>query len=105
MKAVGSLIVLMSLYASAPVRAAEIEGLAREGARIARESCAPCHALDERSKPGAGPGFREIARMPSTTGVAIKVFLKTPHANMPNIMLTEAEIDAIAAYILDLRNK
>jgi hypothetical protein len=31
------------------------------------------------------------------------VFLKTPHANMPNIMLTEREIDALALYILSLR--
>ena len=41
--------------------------------------------------------------MPSTTSVALKVFLKTPHATMPNIILSEAEIDALAAYILSLR--
>lgn len=85
--------------------AAEQAGLVEEGRRIAREACADCHLVEGAGKsPVAGaPAFGAVAGMPSTTSVAIKVFLKTPHANMPDIILKETEIDALAAYILSLR--
>lgn len=86
-------------------RAAEQSGLAEEGRRIAREACADCHLVEGAGKSpvAEAPAFRAVAGMPSTTSVAIKVFLKTPHANMPDIILRETEIDALAAYILSLR--
>ncbi len=90
--------------ASAPAWAVEQAGLVEEGRRIARNSCAQCHLVEGAGKPTSeAPAFEAVARMPSTTSVALKVFLKTPHATMPNIILSEAEIDALAAYILSLR--
>lgn len=53
----------------------------------------------------AAPSFEAIAAMPSISELAIKVFLQTPHASMPNIMLTQAEVNALAAYTLSLRGK
>jgi mono/diheme cytochrome c family protein len=97
-----------------PAIAAQEAGLVQAGERIARESCIACHALDDGNvksrsagdaSTGAAPSFGAIAAMASTTEVAIKVFLQTPHANMPNIMLTQNEIDALTAYILDFRNR
>ena len=91
-----------------PAMAAQEAGLVEAGARIARQSCVSCHSIDDaslKSRAGAAPAFAAIAAMASTTEVAIKVFLQTPHANMPDIMLTQSEIDALAAYILDFRNK
>ena len=95
-----------------PAIAAQEAALVEAGARIARESCISCHAVEAgdaksagRRQTGDAPAFGAIAAMPSTTEVAIKVFLQTPHANMPNIMLTQNEIDALTAYILDFRNK
>ena len=73
---------------------------ALDGATIARDVCASCHA---EGKAGPAPSFSAIARMPSTTRTAITVFLKTPHAPMPNIMLSEDEIDALADFILSRR--
>jgi mono/diheme cytochrome c family protein len=35
--------------------------------------------------------------------MSLRVFLQTPHANMPNFQLSRAETDAIVAYILSLR--
>ena len=46
-----------------------------------------------------------IARMPSTTQLSLKVFMQSSHGNMPNLVLNADEIDAIAAYILDLALK
>ncbi len=77
-----------------------------EGRNIAIEICSECHSIennDRASKNIIAPAFSAIAHMPSTTLLSIKVFLKTPHATMPNIMLSEAEIDAIAEYILGLK--
>ncbi len=94
------------VLAVSQARAAEEADLIAQGARLASESCAPCHAVRGDAAPGsAAPAFSDIARMGSTTSVSIKVFLKTPHAPMPNIMLTEREIDALALYILSLRTK
>ena len=76
------------IAASLGVADAQETALVETGARIARGSCASCHAA-----------------MPSITELAIKVFLQTPHASMPNIMLAQSEVNALAAYILSLRSK
>lgn len=95
---------LMVAGALGPARAAEQAGLVDEGRRIARSVCAECHQVEGAGKPVTeAPSFAAVAAMPSTTSVAIKVFLKTTHGNMPDIILSEAEIDALAAYILSLR--
>lgn len=88
-----------------PGSAQEQAGLVTEGVRVAREACAGCHAVGgSRSQPGA-PDFAAVARMPSTTATSIRVFLKTPHRNMPDIVLTEREIDGLVAYILSLAGR
>lgn len=99
--------VALGVFAVATISAlaAEQSGLVEEGRRIAREACADCHLLEGAGKSpvAEAPAFGAVAAMPSTTSVAIKVFLKTPHANMPDIILKETEIDALATYILSLR--
>ncbi|MFO1118063.1 MAG: c-type cytochrome [Beijerinckiaceae bacterium] len=76
------------------------------GQSIAEASCGACHQIygDRSSAASAnsGPSFQAISRMPSTTQLSIKVFLQTPHANMPNLILSREEIDALAAYIVTL---
>ena len=102
---------LLLLAGLASAGAVEQAGLLEEGRRIARESCSQCHLADGAGKSALpapklpGPTFGAVAAMSSTTSVAIKVFLKTPHANMPDIILSEAEIDALAVYILSLRRR
>lgn len=104
MKQTASMALVAFMWALAPSYGAEQAGLAEAGLRLAREACADCHLVEGAGKPRSdAPAFAAVAAMPSTTSVAIKVFLKTPHANMPNIMLSEAEIDAVTAYILSLR--
>jgi mono/diheme cytochrome c family protein len=104
MKQTATMALVAFIWALAPSLAAEQAGLAEGGLRLAREACAECHLVEGAGKPRSeAPAFAAVAAMPSTTTTAIKVFLKTPHANMPNIMLSETEIDAIAAYIMSLR--
>lgn len=79
------------------------------GARLARTVCASCHVIGDdpkAKKPDpAAPSFLDISRMPSTTELSLKVFLRSSHKNMPNIMLSTEEIDSLAAYILGLSRK
>jgi cytochrome c len=76
------------------------------GKRIATNSCSGCHQIDVRARDTTNdpiPSFQAIAAMPSTTMLAINVFLRTSHKTMPNIQLSETEISGIGAYILSLR--
>lgn len=79
------------------------------GARLARTVCNSCHVIGndpKAKKPDpAAPSFLDISRMSSTTELSLKVFLRSSHKNMPNIMLTPEEIDSLAAYILGLARK
>ena len=76
------------------------------GRRIAERDCTSCHAV----KPGdvgpspmeAAPPFQLVARMPSSTELALRVFLRTSHAGMPNLQFTEQEVDDLVAYIVSL---
>jgi mono/diheme cytochrome c family protein len=72
-----------------------------------RRDCGSCHAIDAdpaaKSPDPKAPRFLDVAKMPSTTELSLKVFLRSSHKNMPNIMLEPAEIDETAAYILGLK--
>lgn len=106
MKHVAAATLISLTCATAPALSAEQAGLVEDGRRIAQALCADCHTVEGEGKPRIeAPSFAAIARMPSTTSVAIKVFLKTPHGSMPDIILKEGEIDALAGYILSLRSR
>lgn len=79
------------------------------GRRLAELVCNACHQIDaEVAQPGPNaraPSFASISRSPSTNELALKVFLRTSHAEMPNIMLTAEETNSVIAYILGLAAK
>lgn len=79
------------------------------GRHIAETLCSRCHQIDAASpnpEPTSGaPSFVAISRMPSMSELAIKVFLRTSHPTMPNIVLTSDEIDSVTAYIKSLAEK
>ncbi|WP_036292713.1 c-type cytochrome [Methylosinus sp. PW1] len=76
------------------------------GRRLAASLCVECHRIDEKTpaenEAAKAPSFVDVARMPSTTELAIKVFLRSSHRNMPNLILTPDEIDSLSAYIVGL---
>jgi hypothetical protein len=45
----------------------------------------------------------DVANMPSTTALSLKVFLRSSHNAMPNLIIPDAETDDLIAYILNLR--
>lgn len=80
---------------------------ASKGRQLVEAWCMECHAVDGHSavKTGKnqGPDLREIAAMPSSTALALKVFLRSPHADMPNIVIQPGDADEIVHYILSLK--
>jgi mono/diheme cytochrome c family protein len=79
------------------------------GEKIAKTECASCHAIgpsaEAKSSDPKAPRFVDVAKMPSTTELSLKVFLRSSHRNMPNFILGREEVDSLASYILGLAGK
>jgi mono/diheme cytochrome c family protein len=84
-------------------------GDAHVGAELIQHNCASCHATgadaQAKSPDPRAPRFLDVAHMPSTTELSVKVFLRSSHRNMPNFILSPEEIDGVATYILALKKK
>ncbi|WP_026606895.1 c-type cytochrome [Methylocapsa acidiphila] len=100
-----ALVLSSSIAAVAPSSAQETPGDAAAGRRIAEAWCAACHRIDAKDdRPlTEAPSFAEVAQLPSTTGLALNVFLHSSHENMPNFQLTQRESEDVIAYILSLK--
>ncbi len=75
------------------------------GRLIAAQLCSQCHMVGREQNAGGfvGPSFVGIANMPSTTGLALSVFLQSHHLRMPSLRLERDERDAVIDYILSLK--
>ncbi|MDP4003355.1 cytochrome c [Methylobacterium sp. NEAU K] len=76
------------------------------GRAVASQLCSRCHVIGREPQAGGfiGPSFVEIAKMPSTTGMALNVFLQSHHQRMPSLQLDREEMDAVIDYILSLED-
>lgn len=75
------------------------------GRRLAEAWCSECHALDATS-PGEfsrAPDFARIASRTSTTELSLKVFFRTNHRDMPNLIIAPDQADDLARFILSLK--
>ena len=80
-------------------------GSAQAGRRLANYWCTECHSVEPKTVGIFAADFAEIANVPSTTELSLKVFLRSSHKSMPNFILQPEETDDIVAYILSLRRK
>src|SRR6516162_11516899 len=76
-----------------------------EGHRLAEAWCTPCHAIEPHMAgiSNQAPSFDAIAKRHGTTALSLKVFLKTSHLNIPNLVIPPEQADAIVNYILSLK--
>ncbi|WP_170979334.1 cytochrome c [Roseomonas sp. HF4] len=104
MRGAAALVVMMA--AALPAMAQPEPGDPRAGQRLAATWCASCHQIAPGG-PGpandVAPAFRSIAQMASTTSMSLRVFLQTPHPNMPDYRLSRDQMDDLVAYILTLK--
>ena len=107
MKLAGGLAVLAALCAAPECARAVETGDARQGQALAREVCVACHAVEPgevfASDFGA-PTFQQLADTQGLTATALSVALRTPHHEMPDLMLSSEQIANITAYILGLKS-
>lgn len=99
MKARSALIILMCM---APFPATADAGNPVIGRQTAAVLCVPCHRIGE-TRQGGAPNFVDVANMPSTTALSLKVFLRSNHNEMPNLIIPDSETDDLIAYILSLK--
>jgi cytochrome c len=78
---------------------------ASAGHRLAEAWCKDCHAIEVATvgTRGCPPDFVAIANRASTTALSLKVFFKTSHHRMPNLIITPAQADDLTNYILSLK--
>lgn len=77
-----------------------------EGHRLAQAWCQSCHAIEPRGEGffDEAPSFQSIADRKGTTALSLKVFWRTSHQNMPNLVISPEQAEMLSAYILSLRS-
>lgn len=103
-----TLTALFCTAATAAMAAEDMIGSPAEGQHFARELCAACHYV-EADGPVHDPmpprAFTAIAADPKTTEASLRVFLQSPHIDMPDFILTRQQTDDVVAYILSLASE
>ena len=97
---------LVLLLAVDPAAAQSPPGDPERGRTIAEAWCIECHAVVPGVRgPGVtdAPPFQTVADDPAATEMALRAFLQTPHATMPNLRPTPGQTDDLIAYILSLK--
>ncbi len=90
----------------APTSAAQTIGDAAKGKAYASSVCAECHNIEPggtSSRLPAATPFQIVATTPGMTSTALTVFFRTPHKNMPNLIVKDQDADNVIAYILSLK--
>jgi mono/diheme cytochrome c family protein len=97
----------ITLAAQFPVLAQPVNGSPSPGRQIATTICGNCHKVTPTMPPStvASPTFEDIANLPSTTALSLKVFLRSNHNKMPNFIISRADTDDVIAYILSLKRR
>jgi mono/diheme cytochrome c family protein len=98
-----AIIILFSVLAATGDAWAE----AAKGETLSQSWCSQCHAVkpNQSSTNPAAPRFADLAAEPSITEYSLRVFLKTPHPTMPNIIIKPDDMDDIVSYILSLKSR
>ena len=106
-RGVGAMLAVGMLAAGAPLAAAQPDDIGDPiaGRQIANAWCANCHALpDSKVVTATGaPSFPAIAADRAITPLALRAFLRTPHARMPDLHLSNGETDDLIAFVLATR--
>ena len=103
MRAFRSKIAVLILAGLCPSLAAAAD--AQRGKALAQQWCAECHLVasgQQRASADVAP-FASIAKRGEFNAAKLAFFLLDPHPKMPNVSLTRAEADDLAAYIATLK--
>ena len=102
-RAIAALALIWMVMGTAGIGEARAD--AARGLTLAERWCSQCHGV----RPGDAsltpkiPTFPAVAALASTTGMSLRVFLRTSHPNMPNLILRQDDTDDLVDYILSLK--
>jgi mono/diheme cytochrome c family protein len=86
--------------------AASAAGDVAFGLALAQSWCAACHVVGPNVAGGdGGPPFAAIAARSNLSPGAMRAWLTEPHPPMPNLNLSNQQIDDITAYLDSLRKR
>jgi mono/diheme cytochrome c family protein len=99
---VATLCAIVALVASSAARADDI-GDPVAGRKLANAWCANCHAFPGSNQATAtgAPSFTAVAANKTMTALALRAFLQTPHERMPDLHLSNSEMDDLISFILN----
>lgn len=82
------------------------EGSVAEGRAYAVSVCARCHeiGIGIMSPNPKAPPFSVVANTRGMTGAALHAILRTPHRQMPDLVIPPKEMENLIAYILSLKH-
>ena len=77
------------------------------GKRLATAWCGNCHTLEGSKQATAtgAPSFTSVAANRAITPLSLRAFFQTPHERMPDLHLSNTEMDDLISYILSSRGK
>jgi mono/diheme cytochrome c family protein len=78
-----------------------------QGALLAKQVCAECHAVTKgavASPNPSAPAFETLASTPGITSTALFAALQTSHRTMPNLVFKGDDMVNVIAYILSLKS-
>jgi mono/diheme cytochrome c family protein len=94
-------------FVAAPCGAhAQTAGDAAKGHQYVQQICSECHTVEKGQRPspnGQAPNFETVAKTPGMTAIALTAVLRTPHRNMPNIIIADDDLRNVVAYVLSLQ--
>jgi mono/diheme cytochrome c family protein len=102
----GSTLLILFLAATSAVAQPPQAGQLEKGRAMAERLCAQCHMNEgqgEKQGPMGIPGFRAVANRPNQSALAVVDWLRAAPAMMPDHKLTWDEADALATFIMSLR--
>jgi mono/diheme cytochrome c family protein len=109
-RAIGPVVLIVLATAFGQARAQSIGdqsiGDVEQGLTLVRRACADCHAVERYryiSPHPDAPSFASIAPVRGMTSIALTVALRTSHETMPNIVLSDEELENVVAYLLSLK--
>jgi mono/diheme cytochrome c family protein len=102
-KVASGLLIAASSALPASGLAQPLEGNPLIGRQTAITLCASCHQVIGEKRLGGPPSFLDIANMPSTTALSLKVFLRSSHKEMPNLIISNSDTDDLIAHVMSLK--
>ena len=96
-------LIVASLVLPVVALAQPLAGDPASGRKTATALCGTCHQVIGGEGRDSPASFVDIANMTSTTALSLKVFLRSSHEEMPNLIIDSSDTDDLIAYILSLK--